>query len=258
MDKIIEIRQNTRIELMSGRGELCTCDCGKPKFPKTSKYHILSINSSQTINTKIIEKRHSIIDVLKKYNRPLKIMEIGVMAGDFAYTLYKNLNIDKMVLIDPFNLNDSMSMDGNPRFTPETHFSYVCNRFIDNHNVEVIQGLSGDVLPKMFLTADEKNKFDFIYIDSNHEFYNTYNEILYASQLVKQNGIIGIDDYTLSLDDPVVVHEVMQAVTKFLDNNREWKVIYYSFNDAGIPNIYLSKMFETEHPRLDSNQRQTD
>lgn len=249
MDKIVAMREELVKQSMVDNGILCACDCGKPKFPNTSKHQIRAISSNQTSKTKIIERRHSIIDVLKSNNKPLNIMEIGVMAGDFSELLYNNLNINRMVLIDPFDAGDSMSLDGIKRFNRQTHLDFVKKRFSNMSNVEIIQGYSQDVLAKYFLGLNINDKFDFIYIDSNHEFFNTYNEILYASQLLKPTGIIGIDDYTLSLNDPVFVCEIMQATTTFLEANKEWKVAYYSFNDAGIPNIYLSKYFEDEHPQ---------
>lgn len=257
MDKIVAMREEMVRQSMENNGELCTCDCGKPKFPLTSNKQIRSISSEQTRGTKILEKRESIIDVLQNTQRSLNIMEVGVMAGDFAELMYNNLKINKMVLVDPFNNIDEMSLDGNRRFNRETNLEFVKQRFQNKNNVEILQGYSRKVLPTNFLGTNNNDKFDFIYIDSNHEFFNTYNEILYSAQLTKTTGIIGIDDYTLSLNDPLYVCEVMQAVTQFLDTNRDWKVAYYSFNDAGIPNIYLSRYFEDEHPWQDSNLRPT-
>lgn len=257
MDKIVAIREETTKNSMLSKNELCTCDCGKPKFPKTSKKHIKSISSAQTSGTKILEKRGSIVDILNQYGRPLNIMEIGVMAGDFAEYLYDNLPVNKMVLIDPFNNEDYMSHDGQKRFNSEENLKYVRSRFSNKNNVEIIPGFSNDIINRHFLGMEQSDRFDFIYIDSNHEYYNTFNEILYSSQILKEDGIIGIDDYTLSLNDPLIVCETMQAVTEFLSTNQDWKVAYYSFNDAGLPNIFLSKCFSNEHPRLDSNQRLT-
>lgn len=249
MDKIVAIREEMTKRDMEAVGILCTCDCGKPKFPNTSKRHIKPISKNQTAKTTFFERKTDIVDILNKINKPIRIMEIGVMAGDFAEILLNNLTIEKMVLIDPFNNNDSMSLDGIPRFDNKTNLQYVQNRFKNNSNVEILQGYSGDIIPKHFLGLNDDDCFDFIYIDSDHEFLNTYNEILYASQMLKPKGIIGIDDYTLSLNDPVFVCETMQATTEFLAVNKNWKVAHYSFNDAGIPNIYLSKYFEDEHPQ---------
>lgn len=249
MDKIMAIREEMTRSGLEKEGILCSCDCGKPKFPNTSKRQVKPISKNQTRNTVFFEKKTDIVDILNKINKPVRIMEIGVMAGDFAEVLLNNLTIEKMVLIDPFDNNDSMSIDGIKRFDRETNLQYVQNRFQGNPNVEILQGYSGDVIPKNFLGMNPNEYFDFIYIDSDHEFLNTYNEILYASQILKPKGIIGIDDYTLSLNDPVFVCETMQATTEFLEVNKDWKVSHYSFNDAGIPNIYLSRYFEDEHPQ---------
>ncbi len=236
---------NPRLEnlqsVLSNQGHLCVCDCGKPKLPKFSKHHIAEISEMQTKNTKILRNRFSIFDILNKKNIPLNIIEVGVMAGDFAKTMLDSLNINKIYLIDPFNIDDGAAQGIEPRFTKKTHYNFVLDRFKDDNRVHIRQGLSEYELPKL-LDLCENDKMDFIYIDSDHRFENLYNEILYATQILKHDGIIGIDDMSLFLEDPVDLCEVFQAVTRFLENNKNWEVSYYSFHDNGIPNIYLSRI----------------
>jgi len=237
--------KNSRIEnlpkLLFWQGRLCDCDCGKPKLPMFSNHLIAEISENQTKNTKILRNRFSIFEVLNKKMRPINVIEVGVMAGDFAYAMLSCLQIQNLYLIDPFNIDDHAAQSENLRFTKSTHLDFVVNRFKNEDKVKIIQGFSENELLK-FLEFNEKDKMDFIYIDSVHRFENVYNDILYSTQILKQDGIIGIDDVSLFLEDPGELSEAFHAVTRFLANNKDWEMSYYSFHDNGLPNVYLSRI----------------
>lgn len=221
-----------------------TCNCGKPGNPVVSQYNILEISEEQTKGTTVLKNRYSIIDILAGQDEPLRLMEVGTAAGDYAQLLADNIQIEKMILIDKFD-NDDMMPDGSGRYSKDKNYQFVVDRFKDNRAVEVIKSLSNEALPK-FIPMQERDKFDFIYLDSDHSFHNVYNELLYASQIVKQFGIIGIDDFSSATDDPIHPYEVMQAVTTFLHNNKEWKVRFFTFGTESLQNIYLCKFFNSE------------
>lgn len=220
------------------------CNCGKPGNPVVSQYNILEISEEQTKDTIVLKNRYSILDLLASQEKPMRLMEIGTAAGDYAQLMADKIKIEKMILIDKFDDEDIMP-DGSGRYSKGKNYQFVIDRFKDNPAVDVIKGFSKDVLLK-FIPMQEKDKFDFIYIDSDHSFHNVYNELLYASQIVKQFGIIGIDDFSSATDDPIRPYEVMQAVTTFLDNNREWKVKFFTFGSESLQNIYISREYDTE------------
>lgn len=220
------------------------CNCGKPGSPVVSQYDILEISEEQTKNTSILRNRYSIIDILAGQDKPLRLMEIGAAAGDYAQLMADNIKIEKMILIDKFESEDIMPNSSN-RYSKDENYQFVIDRFKDNPAVDVIKSKSIDVLPK-FIPMEDKDKFDFIYLDSDHSFHNVYNELLYASQIVKEFGVIGIDDFSSATDDPIHPYEVMQAVTTFLHNNKEWKVKFFTFGSESLQNIYISRAFDTE------------
>lgn len=228
-------------DMFKERGLLCECNCGKPKFPQISNYPIVQISQSQLDNAKLLQNKYSIFNILNKKNMPINFMEIGVMAGDFSYEACKQLKINNMYLIDPFNNDDHMATGMPERFSSKDNYKFVKDRFAEYHFVKFFKGMSNEILPKYFSKIDEKNKLDFIYIDSNHEFNNTYYEITYASKILADDGIIGIDDYISSFNNPIDFCEVMQAVNYFLQQNKNWNVSYYSIHENGLHNIYLSK-----------------
>lgn len=228
-------------DILSKQGLICTCDCGKPKLPKFSNYSIKEISENQTKNTKILQNRSSIFEVLNKKSRPLNIVEIGVMAGDFASEMLSSMQVQTLYLIDPFNIDDGAAQSETLRFTKESHLSFIIEKFNHDSRVRILQGFSEHRLMEL-LELENNDKIDFVYIDSNHNFGNVYNDILYATQIIKLDGIIGIDDMSLFLEDPRDLSETFQAVTRFLSNNKDWEVSYYSFHDNGMPNIYLSRI----------------
>lgn len=220
------------------------CKCGLPGTPAISPYNILEISKEQVAHTVVLKNRYSIIDMLAEQNKALRIMEVGTAAGDFAQMMANGIDLDKMVLIDKFD-NEDMMPNGSGRYSRDKNYDFVIDRFKNNPAVEVIKGLSNEVLSK-FIPMEDSDKFDFVYLDSDHSFHNVYNELLYASQIVKNSGIIGIDDFSCATDDPIHPYEVMQAVTTFLHNNREWKVRFFTFGTESLQNIYLCKFFNSE------------
>lgn len=220
------------------------CNCGKPGNPVISQYSILEISAEQTKDTAILKNRYSIIDILAKQGKPMRLMEVGTAAGDYAQLMADSIPLEKMILIDRFNSEDMMP-NGSERYSSDKNYQFVVDRFKSNPAVEVIKSVSSQALPK-FIPMQEKEKFDFVYLDSNHSFHNVYNELLYASQIVKQCGIIGIDDFSSATDDPIHPYEVMQAVTTFLHNNKDWKVKFFTFGDESYQNIYISREYDTE------------
>jgi len=220
------------------------CKCEMPGMPVISQYNILEISEEQTRDTVVVKNRYSIIDILADQDKALKIMEVGTAAGDYAQLMLDKIKIKELVLIDKFN-NEDMMPNGSERYSKDKNYEFVVDRFKHNPKVEVIKGMSNEILPK-FIPMQESDKFDFVYLDSDHSFHNVYNELLYASQIVKYSGIIGIDDFSSATDDPIHPYEVMQAVTTFLHNNKEWKIRFFTFGTESLQNIYLCKLFNSE------------
>ena len=220
------------------------CQCDKIGMPAVSPYNILEISEEQVAQAKILPNRWSIINILAGMNKELRVMEVGTAAGDYAQALVDGLKLNKLVLIDTFDNPDMMPNSEN-RYDANSNYSFVCERFKNNPEVEIRKGKSETLLPE-YIPSNIVDKFDFIYLDSDHSFHNVYNELLYASQIVKPYGIIGIDDFSTAPDDPIHPYEVMQAVTTFLQVNKEWKVRFFSFGTESLQNIYISRIFDSE------------
>jgi hypothetical protein len=83
-----------------------------------------------------------------------------------------------------------------------------------NHRCNILRGFSLDLV-KQF--GDES--LDFVYIDSNHNYYNTVADIHHWIKKVKIGGIISGHDYTKYKDANVNIH-VVQAVQGYTDAYR--------------------------------------
>lgn len=206
----------------------------------TVKNYMIPISrvlSSQLNNVSFFPSRY---EAIKNFSagiykdKKINILEIGVLAGDFADYLIDTLSINELVLLDPYNVIDfDPSYKDNPRFYPHNHLEYIKNKYENNELVKIVKGYSYDTLYKMLSLPKEK-KFDFIYIDASHKYGETLLELLLSSMLLKNfNGLIGIDD----VDD-----EISEALLDFLENNRDWNIVGWSFGPKNTYNAFISKL----------------
>lgn len=196
------------------------------------------VSPDQIKNTKVIQTRRSIIDMLK--DKPINFMEIGTGSGDFFSDIINNLNVEKATILDIF--------DGYPdvhnRHLPEEQEKFVRGRFALNKNVNIIKGRSHETLPELYKVDD--TRYDFIYLDAIHSMNQVSNNLSWATRIIKDDGIIGLDDFCFKpdfLEDTGDKYETQQAVMIFLKNNPEWKIKYFSFNEGGFQNIFISKQW---------------
>jgi hypothetical protein len=192
----------------------------------------------QIENTKVIQSRRSILDMIT--NSPINFMEIGTGSGDFASDVIDSLDVEKATILDIFIAYP----DIHGRHLPEEQEVFVRKRFSNNKRVNIIKGSSHITLPALYATDD--TRYDFIYLDSDHSMRQVSVDLSWAAKMIKDDGIIGIDDFCFKpgfLDDNEDKYEAQQAVMTFLKNNPEWKIKYFSFNDGGFQNVFISKQW---------------
>jgi hypothetical protein len=196
------------------------------------------IPQAQLLNTKVYSTRY---EFLKTLSPEIRYLEIGVLAGDFSVEVLAATKIKLAVLVDPFDQIDHNANEyGGPRWeSPEAHFDFVKKRFEKIQNVRLYKQYF-DKFCEMY-----SGKFDFIYIDANNSFESVYKYLRDAEKLLNDDGIIGINDYSIyqecGLADVKEEIGVVKAVNKFLRNNLEWYVYAFSFNDKLTSDIYLKK-----------------
>jgi len=123
-------------------------------------------------------------------------VEIGVWRGDFTSMLLNRLKPKKLTLIDPWKNFDARvdAFDGQTKDAEfEAIYQSVCDKFatqIDSGQIEIARELSGDALAKM-----APNSLDFAYLDGDHAFAGVKADLEAVFPLMKEGGIIMLDDY---------------------------------------------------------------
>ena len=153
-------------------------------------------------------------DYWDKYKQPLRHLtgaEIGVYRGDHAKNILDFLNIEHLVLVDPWKgYRDYRADSGQDDASYEKYYQEVKNKFSNNPKVKIIRDSSINAA-KMF----ENEYFDFIYLDGDHSYEGVSMDLESWFPKLKKFGVMCGDDY----GHPSGVG-VIEAVTKFAYKNK--------------------------------------
>ena len=153
-------------------------------------------------------------DYWDKYKQPLKHLtgaEIGVYKGDNAKEILDFLNIEHLVLVDPWKgYDDYCTKTGENDSDYENYYQEVKNKFSNNPKVRIIRDTSVNVA-KMF----DNEYFDFAYLDGDHSYEGVTKDLELWYPKLKKFGVMCGDDY----GHPSGVG-VIEAVTKFAYRNK--------------------------------------
>ena len=218
------------------------------------------ISKNQLKKTNVYSNREDFLS--ENLKQKSKIVEIGTLAGDFAYHILKEYNPETLLLIDIFGQEDTgiygKEIDSKKRFNSETHESWVRERFKEYGNVEIkcskgfqeLANYQKSLLKNSYWGSDD-HLFDFIYLDSNHNYSNILKELFSAEPLIKVGGFIGINDYMINgiFTEEIfnnsrwqdVSYGTMQATSFFLSKFSNWQVMSIALNGAGNMDIFLQK-----------------
>ena len=130
---------------------------------------------------------------------PLNILEVGAYEGRSTCWISDNMltNINsRMDVVDTFE--DWIEHPGAPR--NRLHTLYTKNIAISK-NPEKIKTFPMDSRIGLPLLLMENKKYDFIYIDGNHNTINVLVDGLCAYHLLKDDGVIIFDDYEFTQND---------------------------------------------------------
>ncbi|HFC11916.1 MAG TPA: class I SAM-dependent methyltransferase, partial [Anaerolineae bacterium] len=123
--------------------------------------------------------------------KPKMIFEFGTYKGDTTYHLAK-CNPDSQLTTIDF----PPSEDGFIHYNQDTDFPVVFKpgeRFYNTPEAARITQLQGDTTTFDF--SDHYGKYDFIYIDAEHEYKWGMSDSLNAFKMLKKGGTIVWDDY---------------------------------------------------------------
>ena len=206
-----------------------------PNFDKM----IPVISYEQIKNTKLIEQREHIVNFISNnLDKKISFIEVGTGSGDFASEIVNSSAIDKGIILDTFDGYE----DVHNRHAAHEQESFVRERFSQYPNIRIIKGDSKDTFPE--ICSSETNKYDFIYLDADHSIEQVSSDLVSATKLIKETGIIGIDDFCFHpgyIKENTGKYQAQEAVSQFLKDNPNWKIKYFSFNVGGFQNVFLSQ-----------------
>lgn len=187
------------------------------------------IDNSKLTNTKVFGDRFSAIEYVVP-NNP-RYLEVGVGDGHYSEHIVKYKKPVLMDLLDRYNTPDYIY----GQYSAETHESFIKEKFKDQ-NVNTFKGESKDVMKSLL-----ENKYDYIYLDASHDFDGVSTELVFASTMLDNDGVIGINDYTYFSPIDKSEYEVIEAVNLFLHNNPNWYVFAYQLGHRGYADIYIKQ-----------------
>ena len=139
--------------------------------------------------------------------------ELGVFEGLFTRLLVQHLKPSKLHLVDPwFRLSGTWEWAaGNPSTVDAV--ANLCKTWkpqIERQEIELHIDFDTDVLPRF-----DDHYFDWVYIDSSHQYEETVKELQILTAKMKPDGVIAGDDWR---PDPSHRHHgVCRAVREFVD-----------------------------------------
>lgn len=126
-------------------------------------------------------------------DKPTIALQIGAYTGDASKWLMENslTHPDSRL----FDVDTWLGSD------EQIHKEFDWSDVETEYQVKVESYISdGKIFPKKMTSVEFlrscKTKFDFVYIDGNHEAYAVLEDFTFVFDLVKPNGIIAFDDYT--------------------------------------------------------------
>ena len=156
-------------------------------------------------------------EVFKKMPKNGNVGELGVHFGETSEWIYKHCNPKNLHL---FESNYTLYDDLQRKFPQE--------------NIYLERGYSFKNLEKF-----DDNYFDWIFIDSEHDYDTTNKELEISHKKIKDGGFILLHDY-FSYTDPVTgTYGVISATNEFIWKYN-YRVRYLSLEQHGFHTIGLS------------------
>ncbi|MCS4434564.1 class I SAM-dependent methyltransferase [Aquiflexum gelatinilyticum] len=195
----------------------------KPRFEEMP---VPEINMVHVQNIKVVPTREELLALLPKNG---VVAELGVDKGGFSEKILTINSPQKLCLIDVWQ---------SKRY-PEKLYQEVSSKFgeeLKNGKVEIHRGYSTEVV------NDFPDKyFDWIYIDTVHDYKVTKAELeLYKSKM-KEGGIIAGHDFIVGEIDVPWKYGVIEAVYEFCKEHH-WEIIFLTMERGISPSFAIKEI----------------
>jgi predicted O-methyltransferase YrrM len=176
----------------------------------------VKLSDDHTSSATVLPNRERLLELMQ---RDGVVAEIGVANGDFSEKIMEICHPKKLHLIDAWHT--TTYADGK---------QMVEHRFTDKVKIDQVvvhQGLSTCILSGF---AD--GSLDWVYIDTNHSYETTANELLECARIIRPGGLIAGHDFCLGNIVKPAVFGVIQAVNEFCVL-RSWRYKYITIESNG-------------------------
>jgi len=166
-----------------------------------------------------------------------EVAELGVLRGENALKMYEAMAPKHLVLIDSWNAKSMRDYSPFPTLPPwvvpmekfafyfggsledqktfDRLYAECQTRFAGKPNVTMINAETVDAIPRIkSLTGVEK--FDVVYVDSNHQYEYVLRDLLSYNEVVKENGVFLLKNCCHSADSIKQNVGALEAVGSFM------------------------------------------
>lgn len=175
---------------------------------------------------KVLNNRETLLQELPKNGI---VAELGVDQGEFSQKIVEISNPRKLHLVDSWG---TQRYHNGLKGVVESRFS----KQIEAGSILIHQGFSTD-----YASSFPDQYFDWIYIDTDHTYETTKEELLLYRDKMKPGGIIAGHDFVKGNIIKQLRYGVMEAVYEFcLLNN--WEFIYLTMELNNNPSFAIRKI----------------
>lgn len=174
------------------------------------------INALSDLKHRIFPRPFERLSNLRTRGQSLIGIEIGVAGGEHALSLLETLNIERLYLVDPYELYENYyegkSYYEKDQLLPDKT-EEICRKKLEKFGDRLvwIKKLSSEAMTLI------SEKVDFVYIDGNHQEEFVVEDINNYLPMLKKSGVIGGHDFYNGFQRE---HDgVVNAVVNYLKQN---------------------------------------
>lgn len=172
-----------------------------------------TLNRVFDMQVKFIHPKESIVFARKYFNnKSINVAEIGVFMGRNANSILKELNVNKIYLIDPYEKYNEYLGDG--VYNELLKAKSIAHKNLKKHRNKImwVEEFSNPAVNNI------KDKLDFIYIDGNHKYEYVRKDINLCWEKLNIGGILAGHD----IADPNVSRALIEFVLE-----KKIKMVYF-------------------------------
>lgn len=189
-------------------------------------------------DARLFADRRQILSLLKS---GCIFAEVGVGLGDFSRYVLDVLCPSRFHAIDVFNLHEEKELWRRPAsetFGSLTHEQFYRKQISAHVKACEVKILKGD--STQLLSGFAPSSVDAIYLDATHLYENVAAELHESARIVKEDGLIILNDYMMYDHLTMSKYGVIQATNEFIVENG-WEVVAFALQQEMFCDIAIRR-----------------